>query len=108
MNITAERLKSLLESKGMSQKELAVRAGVTEAAVSHYVKGDRVPRGAILLNVANALGVTTDYLLNTAEPEHDSDEDISNSYRLLARNAKKLSLEQKTKFLTLLLQGEQR
>ena len=102
-NFTATRLKSLLEARGMSQKELALKAGITEAAVSHYLKGDRIPRGAILLNIANALGVSTDYLLNMAEPANDSDEDIETSYRLLARNAKLLSMEQKAKFLTLLL-----
>lgn len=87
----------------MSQKELSVKAGVTEAAVSHYLKGDRVPRGALLLNLANALGVTADYLPNRAEPEKNAEEDLETSYRLLARNAGKLTMEQKTKFLTLLL-----
>ena len=103
-NFTAERLKRLLESQGMSQKELAEKAGITESAVSHYLKGDRIPRGAILLNIAKALGVSTDYLLNLAEPENDSDKDITTAYRLLARNSKLLTMEQKTKFLSLLLQ----
>ncbi len=102
-NFTAERLKSLLESQGMSQKELAAKAGITESAVSHYLKGDRIPRGAILLNIAKALGVSTDYLLNLSEPKNDSDEDITTAYRLLARNSKLLTVEQKTKFLSLLL-----
>ncbi len=103
-NFTSKRLKELLEAQGMSQKDLSVKAGITESAVSHYLKGDRVPRGAILLNIANALGVTTDYLLNEQEPENDSLEDLETSYRLLARNANMLTMEQKTKFLTLLLQ----
>lgn len=103
-DFTASRLKSLLKSQGMTQKELAAKAGITEAAVSHYLKGDRVPRGAILLNIAKALGVSTDYLLNIAEPKNDSEDDIETSYRLLARNAKLLTMEQKTNFLTLLLQ----
>lgn len=105
-SVMVSRLKNLLESQGISQKELAVRAGVTEAAVSHYIKGDRVPRGAILLNIANALNVTADYLLNGEEPEKDMNNDIEKSYRLLARNAKCLTIEQKTKFLALLLQED--
>lgn len=103
-NLTAFRLASLLKAQGLTQKELAIKAGVTESAVSHYLKGDRIPRGAILLNLANSLGVSTDYLLNEDNPTSDSYEDIETSYRLLARNAKLLSIEQKTKFLTLLLQ----
>ena len=100
----AERLKELLEKQEMSQKALAVKAGITEAAVSHYLNGDRAPRGAILLNIANALGVSTDYLLDINLKDNNSPDDIEKSYRLLARNAKQLTLEQKTKFLTLLLQ----
>ena len=103
-NFTASRLKERLEAQGMTQKELASKAGITEAAVSHYLKGDRVPRGAILLNVAKALNVSTDYLLNIAAPANNSEDDIEKSFRLLARNAKLLTMEQKTKFLTLLLQ----
>ncbi len=103
-DFTARRLKELLESQGMSQKELAEKAGITESAVSHYLKGDRIPRGAILLNIAKALGVSTDYLLNLSEPKNDSDKDITTAYRLLARNSKLLTMEQKTKFLSLLLQ----
>lgn len=31
------RLQRLLSNSGMTQKELAAQAGVTEAAVSHYI-----------------------------------------------------------------------
>ena len=105
--LMGEKLKELLLKRGISQKELAQRAGVTEAAVSHYISGDRAPRGAILLNIANALGTTTDFLLSISEKEGDSissENEIENSFRLLARNANKISLEQKEKFLKLLLQ----
>lgn len=105
-NFTAKRLKDLLQAQGLSQKELSAKAGITESAVSHYLKGDRIPRGAILLNIANALGVTTDYLLNEGEPEHNSYDDVETSYQLLARNANTLTMEQKTRFLTLLLKEE--
>ena len=42
----------------MTIQELAIKAGVTEAAMLRYINGERIPRGAILLNVANALGVS--------------------------------------------------
>ncbi|MEE0999809.1 MAG: helix-turn-helix transcriptional regulator [Treponemataceae bacterium] len=105
--LMGEKLKDLLLKRGISQKELAQIAGVTEAAVSHYISGDRAPRGAILLKIANALGTTTDFLLSISEKEDNSissENEIENSFRLLARNANKISLEQKEKFLKLLLQ----
>ena len=57
-SLISQRLKSLLEAQEMTIQELAIKAGVTEAAMLRYINGERIPRGAILLNVANALGVS--------------------------------------------------
>ena len=57
-SLISQRLKSLLENQEMTVQELAVKAGVTEAAMLRYINGERIPRGAILLNVANAFGVS--------------------------------------------------
>lgn len=37
------RITETLQKRGMTQKELASRIGVTEAVVSRYVSGDRDP-----------------------------------------------------------------
>lgn len=92
------RLAELLSEKGMSQKELAERACVSEAAVSHYLKGDRVPNSSTLANIATVLGTTSSYLLG-------EDEDVisfSETKRLLARNAAKLSQEEKMELIKIL------
>ena len=39
----AEVLKEACKTKGMTQTELSKRAGITESAISHYLKGDRIP-----------------------------------------------------------------
>lgn len=102
-----EKIKQLLRQNNMTQKTLAEKVGVTETAISHYIKGDRNPAGAILLNLANVLHTTTDYLLSDKEyGADDKQKSIDQSYKLLARNVNFLTLEQKTKFLKLLLQGE--
>lgn len=41
---------------GLSQRELAVRAGLTQAAVSRLESGDRLPRLETLLALAEASG----------------------------------------------------
>lgn len=51
------RIKSLLDKKGLTQKELANAVGCTEAAISHYIKGDRVPRASVLSKIAIALDI---------------------------------------------------
>ncbi len=108
-NLMGEKIRLLISQNGISQKELAKNAGITESAISHYISGNRVPKGAILLKIAKTLGTTTDFLLAMSETEKNlsnSNDDIDVSYRLLARNAKQISFEQKQKFLKLLLQGE--
>ena len=106
-NLMGEKLRTLIAERGVSQKELAQKAGVTEAAISHYINGDRSPRGAILLNIANALGTTTDFLLSVSKSEENntSENEIENCYKLLAKNINQVSFEQKQRFLKLLLQG---
>ena len=106
-NLMGEKLRMLILERGVSQKELAQKAGVTEAAISHYINGDRSPRGAILLNIANALGTTTDFLLSVSKSEKNniSENEIENCYKLLAKNINQVSFEQKQRFLKLLLQG---
>lgn len=106
-NLMGEKLRMLILERGVSQKELAQKAGVTEAAISHYINGDRSPRGAILLNIANALDTTTDFLLSGSKSEKNniSENEIENCYKLLAKNINQVSFEQKQRFLKLLLQG---
>ena len=66
MSIFGERISKLLENKGLTQKELAEKSGVTESAMSYYVKGDRTPRSDVLSRIAKALDTSTDYLLGNS------------------------------------------
>ena len=47
----------------MSQRELSDKTGITEATVSRYVKGERIPKGPAIVKMAAVLDVTCDYLL---------------------------------------------
>ena len=51
-NIIGERIAGLLMEQGKTQRELAKQVGTTEASISRYIKGDRVPKGYILANIA--------------------------------------------------------
>ena len=59
-----DRIGMMLKKRNMTQKSLAQGAGITEAAVSHYIKGDREPRSTTLKEIAKVLGVSTSYLLD--------------------------------------------
>lgn len=95
----------LLSKRGMTQKELSIASGVTESAISHYMRGDRVPRGANLLKIAKALGTTTDYLLSQDE-ENQQNEDFETAKIILARNASKLTKEEKMEILSILISDD--
>lgn len=104
-NTLGERIKELSTKRNLSQKELASRANVTEAAISHYIKGDRFPRGAVLVRIADALGTTSDYLAQGIPVE--SKDEILYAKRLIARNVKQMSTEEKKEILEILLGGSE-
>ena len=58
-----ERLRSARERRGLSQGELAKRAGFQASAISHFETAGRKPSFDNLRRLADALEVTTDYLL---------------------------------------------
>lgn len=58
-----ERIRDQLNQKHMTQKELAVRTGLTESSISHYVHDCRTPQGESLQKIAKVLDLTTDELL---------------------------------------------
>lgn len=96
-----ERLIELLKTRKLTQKDLSKKAGVTEAAISHYIKGDRVPRASVLARIADTLGTTSEYLLNGTAL--DSNKEILQAKRLIARNASQMSREEKMEIVSILL-----
>ena len=91
------RLASLLEQRRMTQLDLAARVGVTRAAMSRYVSGEREPRFVTLVRIAQELDVHVDELLGTGIGSVDS------AVRLVARA--RLTDEQKAS-LRQVLDGE--
>jgi transcriptional regulator with XRE-family HTH domain len=73
-----ERLKRVRELRGLSQAELAKKAGLQPTAISHFETGSRSPSFDNLRRLADALTVTTDFLMgrspetNLAGPGADS------------------------------------
>ena len=68
------RLRQTREARGLGQRELARRAGVTVSAVSEIESGVRPSPGVqILLRLARVLDVSADYLLGLDTDRDDSD-----------------------------------
>ncbi|MGM9581851.1 MAG: helix-turn-helix domain-containing protein [Anaerovibrio sp.] len=96
------RLKELITQRGMTQKTLAQKANITESALSHYLKGDRFPRAAVLSDLAQCLGTTVDYLMRGAVD--DESNEIKSVTRLIARNVHQMNKEEKMKIISMLMQ----
>ena len=63
------RLRSAREKRDLSQGELAKRAGLQPSAVSHFETGSRKPSFDNLRRLADALKISTDYLLGRVSEE---------------------------------------
>jgi transcriptional regulator with XRE-family HTH domain len=59
-----DRIKKLREEKGLLQRELASRTGLTKAAIYHAEAATRELKATALGAVAEVLGVSADYLLH--------------------------------------------
>jgi transcriptional regulator with XRE-family HTH domain len=63
-----ERLRQLLDDRGMSQADLAREVGVGVATVSEWFTRGRVPNGDVMLRLPHALAVNGHWLLTGEGP----------------------------------------
>lgn len=96
-NAIGVRISELLIRNRIKQKDFAESVGLTEATISRYKKGSRVPNGKNITKIASALHTTTDYLLYGQNKKED---DFYISYfqvaNAITRYAKTWSAKQKT------------
>ena len=105
-NIIGERIAGLLMEQGKTQRELAKQVGTTAASISRYIKGDRIPKGTILANIAKALQTTTDYLLGNEKDSNDPELEYNYTQRAIALNANRWSKKQKLYLVNALFENE--
>lgn len=60
----AERIRLYRQQRGFSQSELAEKSQVNNKSLSRYELGSSIPPADALKNIADALGVSSDALLN--------------------------------------------
>jgi Zn-dependent peptidase ImmA (M78 family)/DNA-binding XRE family transcriptional regulator len=64
-----ERIKQARKAAGLSLRALADRAGVTAMAISKYEAGKSTPSSRVLIGLAKALGVRTEYFFRPVKIE---------------------------------------
>lgn len=83
MTIFGEKLKQARQDKKMLQEELAEKTGLSQASISQFEKGLRLPTPANIKKLADALDVEPEHLAGDNEGEFEK--------MALMRNLKDLS-----------------
>ena len=71
METYGDRLKKARKDKGLSRPQLAEMCDVSAKTIQNYESNSRTPRLDITQRIAEALGVSVDYLTNGYEPSID-------------------------------------
>ncbi len=89
-----DRLRTARERRNLSQAELATKAGLQPAAISHFETGNRAPSFENLKRLSDALNISVDYLLGRIDEEqHGQGLAAVPRARQLFRHAENLSDE---------------
>lgn len=65
--IFKDRLRAARNLRGWNQEDLASKAGMPASSIAHFETGTRKPSFESLRRLANALEITTDYLLGRVD-----------------------------------------
>ena len=79
------RLLRLRKSKGMTQAELGKKVGVSERVIAYYEHESDQPPGAMLVDLARALHVSTDQLLGLKQIKDTEDPKTARLIKRLKR-----------------------
>lgn len=104
------RLARLRKSKGLTQSQLGDLVGVSYRMIAHYERADAQPPGAVLPDLAHALGVTTDTLLGVRPLKEKADPRTARLLKRLQRVQELPPADQKAllRFLDALLSARTR
>ncbi|MBM3790270.1 MAG: helix-turn-helix transcriptional regulator [Acidobacteria bacterium] len=80
-----ERLQTIRKARGLTQVQLAEAAGTTQRAISYYETEAGFPPAPAVIDLAKALGVTTDELLGVRPPKVERFNDDSEARRMWKR-----------------------
>lgn len=80
MSTFSKRLNAARRMRGLSQSDLASKAGLQQVAISFFETGRRAPSFGNLKRLADALEVTTDYLMGRSNFAEAPMEIVSRSF----------------------------
>lgn len=91
----SEKIKELRKAKGWSQGQLAKKINSLPQHISRYERGIVTPSAETLAKIANAFGISADYLLNEKQEKLTDYEMVDRELLRYFKEASKLSEEDK-------------
>ena len=111
----ANRLRALMRERRLSQRELAVAAGLSDSAVSQYLSGSREPNLRVFCQLCSALEVSPSALLPVTWPAGGNGKgqgalasDVREAASIVSVNAAMLSTQERRSLVNALFDAEGR
>jgi len=101
-NKLGDKILKLCKQKGLKQRDLADKIGVTEVSVSRYIRGTRIPNANILKKMAEVLEVSVGEILGEKDKTEEESEKFDSAYNTIKEIKDKLTVEEKMKIVRLL------
>lgn len=91
-----ENLRTLIEERDMTQKELAAQLNIAPSTMGSYVQNTREPDFATLRSIAKFFNVSIDYLLDnpTGKTANHKEDEMLRVFRALDPGQQDICLEQ--------------
>ena len=92
-----DKVLSLMKEQKISQKQLSQLSGISESSISRYLHADKRPRMDVVVNMAKALHVETEYLLDDEDKATSAYNSIATA---IARKGNELTQEEKNRLIS--------
>lgn len=94
----SEKITKLKKLKGLSQVDLSEATGISRDAISKYERGDAMPSVEYAKRIADALGVSLDYLVS----DDDTEQVLDNETVTRIKDIQKLPDTEKDKIFSVI------
>lgn len=104
-----DKLRSLIEERNITQKQVATDLNIAPSTMGGYVQGSSEPDFETLKTIANYFDVSTDYLLNVYEKKSEDvlEDELLRVFRAIEPEYKQIFIEQGKIFLKASIKNKQ-
>lgn len=76
MNKFMERMRLIMDRRGLTASEISRRTGIDRSSLCHYLRGDYLPKYDKIEKIAGALGVSVAYLAGMTDDSSTGDAEL--------------------------------